>query len=244
MKNKVIAIIFAVTLVVSACTGNSKNEENKTASNVSSNHIKTVGVKVLKEKEVPNYSYMFVSDKGNNYWIAASKMQVKVGDSVYYNGAIQMNNFKSATLDTTFETIFFVNKCSTSKADLANEAFSGVISSFHKSAEKDKVVKVNLKKNKGELTIADLFKDKDKYNGKVVTIRGVVVKYLPEIMNKNWIHLQDGTEYSGNNEIVITTLDKTEKGKTVTFKGKLSTNVDFGYGYKYNVIIQNAHLVK
>jgi hypothetical protein len=255
MKNKLIVILFAVALVFTACTdNNTKVKEQKSVSNTP-NPVKVVSAKVLKHKDVPGYSYMFVSDKGKNYWIAASKMEVNVGDSVFFNGAMEMTNFTSTTLDTTFKSILFVNKCSTNKSDImpANglskekeemlKPHSGMISSFHKKAEKDKLVKVNLKKKKGELTIAELLRNRDKYNGKEVTIKGVVVKYLPGIMNKNWIHLQDGTSSHGIGEIVITTLDKVQKGQTVTLKGKLATNVDFGYGYKYNVIIQNADLV-
>jgi hypothetical protein len=255
MKSKLSIIIFAVAIVLSACTDNSKVNEKKSVS-TAPNSAKVVGAKVLKHKDVPGYSYLFVSDNGNNYWIAASKINVNVGDSIYYNGAMEMTNFTSKTLDTTFESILFVNKCSTNKSELipANGLskekekmlmpHSGMISSFHKKAEKEKLVKVNLKKKKGELTVADLLKNSEKFSGKEVIIKGVVVKYLPEIMNKNWLHLQDGTDYNGNGEIVITTLAKVKKGQTVTMKGKLSTNVDFGYGYKYNVIIQNADLVK
>ena len=73
-------------------------------------------------------------------------------------------------------------------------------------------------------------------------LRGKVVKFSPEIMGKNWIHLRDGsgTAAAKNNDLVLTTKDQAKIGAVVTVKGILRTDKDFGHGYAYEVIIEDA----
>jgi len=59
-------------------------------------------------------------------------------------------------------------------------------------------------------------------------------------MGKNWIHLQDGTEKDGNFDLVITTLVNAKLGEIITLTGKVVLDKDFGYGYKYDVLIEDA----
>jgi hypothetical protein len=77
--------------------------------------------------------------------------------------------------------------------------------------------------------------------GDEVAIRGRVVKYSPRIMGTNWIHLQDGTEgKNGSNDLVITTDGVASVGDLVVVKGVVSADKDFGYGYKYDVMVEGA----
>jgi len=92
----------------------------------------------------------------------------------------------------------------------------------------------------GGITISDLYSNRDSYADKMVKVRGEVVKVNPDIMGINWIHIQDGTSDSGNFDLTVTTHDKPEVGDIVTFEGKISVNKDFGAGYKYNVIMEDA----
>ena len=97
---------------------------------------------------------------------------------------------------------------------------------------------------KGAISLHDLFSGRDKLAGKTVILTGKVVKFMPEIMNKNWIHLQDGTSYNGFNDITITSLEKVKVDEIVTLKGTVVLNKDLGSGYKYDVLIEDAVVVK
>jgi hypothetical protein len=61
-------------------------------------------------------------------------------------------------------------------------------------------------------------------------------------MNRNWIHLKDGSkdEY----DLVITSEHAIPEGHTVTLKGTVALNKDFGAGYKYAIIVEDAHLLR
>jgi len=92
--------------------------------------------------------------------------------------------------------------------------------------------------------IADLLSGKKGFEGKTVRIKGSVTKFNPEIMGKNWIHIQDGTEFEGGFDLTITTDKTVSVGDIVTFEGKIFLDKDFGYGYVYNIIMEEGKLVE
>src|SRR3990172_9486822 len=91
-------------------------------------------------------------------------------------------------------------------------------------------------------TVGELYAEKDKLNGKKVIVRGKVVKFNSGIMGKNWIHLQDGSGKQGTNDITITTNQSVKAGDTILATGNLAINKDFGGGYNYEVIVEEATL--
>ena len=81
-------------------------------------------------------------------------------------------------------------------------------------------------------------------NGKEVLLRAKVVKYNGGIMGKNWLHVQDGSGAAGTNDLTVTTSAPAELGQVLLIKGTLATGKDFGAGYKYAVLIEDATLTQ
>jgi hypothetical protein len=94
------------------------------------------------------------------------------------------------------------------------------------------------------ITIAKLLTDKKDYEGKVIKVKGQVTKYNGGIMGKNWIHIQDGTEYKDSYDLTVTTDITVAVGETVTFEGKIALDKDFGYGYVYEVIMEEGKSIQ
>ncbi len=103
---------------------------------------------------------------------------------------------------------------------------------------------VDIELEEGLLTIAEILKDRESLAGKSISFKGEVVKYNPAIMGRNWVHIQDGTDYSGEYDLTITTSDVVSVGDQVVFTGILALDRDFGYGYKYSTIVEGAVLKK
>ena len=93
----------------------------------------------------------------------------------------------------------------------------------------------------GGKTIAELYAEKDLLAGQKVTVRGKVVKTNAGIMDKNWLHVRDGSGVEGTNDLTVTTAGELPKvGDTVLVTGALAVNKDFGMGYQYPVIVEDA----
>jgi hypothetical protein len=89
--------------------------------------------------------------------------------------------------------------------------------------------------------ISELFKNRANYEGKTVTVSGTCVKINKMIMGRNWVHIDDG---SMDGDLTVTTLDEVPVGATVAMTGTITLNKDFGAGYRYEVIMENAQVVK
>ncbi len=106
---------------------------------------------------------------------------------------------------------------------------------------------LNIKKAEGadSYTVGECFEKARELDNTKVIVRGKVMKVSTMIMGKNWVHIQDGTGYSMNSthDLVVTTQAMPEKGSVVTFSGTLRANRDFGFGYKYATILEEAELL-
>jgi hypothetical protein len=95
----------------------------------------------------------------------------------------------------------------------------------------------------GGKTVAEVFAEKDQLAGQPVIVRGKVVKSNPDIMGKNWLHVRDGSGAEGTNDLTVTTAGAVPSvGDTVVVKGALALNKDFGMGYQYDVIVEDAEV--
>ena len=94
------------------------------------------------------------------------------------------------------------------------------------------------------ITIGRLLADKKSFSGKTIRVKGQVTKINEQIMGKNWIHIQDGTDAEGAYDLTITTAQTAAVGEIVTFEGKIALEKDFGYGYFYKVLMEEGQIIK
>ena len=100
-------------------------------------------------------------------------------------------------------------------------------------------------KEKNTLTVAEVFANPDKYVDEVITVKGKVTKVSNAIMHRNWLHIQDGSNFKGMNDLVFTSSESLPTvGSIIYAKGIVVKDKDFGYGYFYPVIIENATFKK
>jgi sporulation protein YlmC with PRC-barrel domain len=95
----------------------------------------------------------------------------------------------------------------------------------------------------GGQTVAEIIANKASLSGNEVTVRGKVMKMNAGIMGRNWMYLSDGTVGpGGEKEIMVTTDDVAKVGSIVVVRGPVATDQDYGYGYRYDVLIVKAKL--
>lgn len=233
-----VSILIAIAMFVQCKPNNEKTEALKTEESI----VEDLNIHQITVKEVLNanaYTYLLVNEGEKEYWIAVPKTEVKVGKTYTYEGGMEMKKFESKDLKRTFDSVLFVEGLIDPTPSAATETAidpKTIINSTQLSK--------GITLAKGAISLHDLFYGRDKFEGKTVILTGKVVKFMPEIMKKNWIHLQDGTSYNGFNDITITTLDKVKVDEIVSLKGTVVLNKDLGSGYKYDVLIEDAVVVK
>ncbi len=188
------------------------------------------------------YTYLNVSEDGQMTWIAIPKKDVKKGGTYYYRGGLKKTNFKSIEHDRVFETLYLVSDVS-EEPGMTGMQTGG---SPHGNVTETPSLEQNTKLDPppGGISIAELFANRKKYDGQTVRITGKCVKLNNMIMSRNWIHLQDGSLKDNKADLTVTTTENVPLGAVVSFEGKIALNKDFGAGYKYEIIMEEATLIQ
>lgn len=228
-------MIFCFVLFISC--NQKKKDYSPVVDTVAQNEV------VINEvQQTGAYTYLLVQNSDKEFWMAVSKMDVKVGEKVYFIDAMEMQNFESKELGKVFESIVFVDKVSKTPID-ASSAKEAYIAK-KKEANKALLDSIQLDPVEGGQQIGELYEKSGEYNAKKVKVRGQVVKINADIMDRNWVHLVDGTEGLGKSDMTFTTQELVKVGDTVILEGTLALDREFGAGYTYPVIVEKAVLIQ
>jgi hypothetical protein len=195
---------------------------------------------IIKEVvQTTNYSYLKVTENDKEEWLAVPLSDAKIGETYYYAGGMEMSNFESKELKRTFDKVLFLDGISKAPitAQNANSMQQTAVQGSPKS-EKQQVRKMD--PVQGGISIAELYAKKDSYTGKTVKIKGQVTKITEAVMNKNWIHIQDGTQNGEDYDLTVTSLITPKIGDIITVEGKITLDKDLGHGYKYKILMEDA----
>jgi hypothetical protein len=216
--------------------------------------------KVVETTNAAGYTYVRVDTGGKKLWAVTTQFPVAVGDTVTVGAGMPMDNYHSKSLNRDFDRVYFtgsinVNGGAAGAAPALPPGHPAIpaggmagLPAGHPSLTApagDAAIDLKgIKKAEGGKTIQEIYAARKKLAGKEVTVRGKVVKYNAMILGKNWLHIQDGSGSAekGDNDLTVTSADSTSLGATVLVSGIVHTNRDFGAGYKYEVIIEDAKL--
>ncbi len=189
------------------------------------------------------YTYMHLQKGALDVWAAGPEFDAKVGETVAVSLEMPMQNFESKTLKRTFPLLYFVAEVARNgqQPSGGKTPAAPAMATGH-GADRAAVVVEKLPPPAGGLSVADVFTRRAALSGKSVTVRGTVVKFNGGIMDRNWLHIQDGsgTSDAHNNDLTVTTDATVKVGDVVTLSGVLGTDKDFGAGYAYDAIVEKA----
>jgi len=230
--------LFAIMIVLFAACSEKEQPENKNPEPMMTQQTAAGihNVTVEEKMDASSYNYLKVNEDGKSFWIAISTMDVKVGDKIAYSKFIEMKNFKSETLDRTFESILFVDDARKAGAESMD------IKSPHSQVASSKDAKIKVEPLKDGYSIEQIYAKKSSLENQTVKVKGVVVKVNNDILETNWVHIQDGTGKDGTHDLLVTTNESVEVGQTIVAKGKLIKDKDFGSGYFYNVLLEDSKI--
>lgn len=193
--------------------------------------------KVTEVLESAGYTYAEVDTGSEKVWAATSTTTVKVGDMIAFTTEMPMKDFHSKSMNRDFPLLYFVSEFITDRP--GQTVTSSEQHSPHSMSKQD-VTAIPVKgvdKIEGGKTIAEVYTDKEKLNGKLIRVRGQVTRYTANVMGKNWLHIKDS---STQEDLTITSNDTAELNSVVVIEGTLALDKDFGYGYVYPLIVQDA----
>jgi hypothetical protein len=229
--------------------------------------------KVVEKIDVSQYTYLKLATASGEVWAAVTRTDKKVGDEVGVGNAFPMQNFESKELNRKFDVVYFGTLAGVGGEVAAMPPAMGggmggamgggtppaggegappnpaQLAAQHQAVVTGpndvKVQKVTKATGADGHTVEEIWTQREKLKGKPVTVRGQVVKFTP-VMGKNFLHLRDGSGSADKktNDLTITTADAVGVGDVVTAKGVIVTDKDFGAGYAYPVIIEDAKVAK
>jgi hypothetical protein len=228
---------------------------------------------IMETMNASGYTYMLIENQAKKTWVAVPAAKVENGETVSYFEGIEMKNFTSKSLNRTFETVVFSPGLADQKAaDTQNiqnpkqpattDSFTAAIQAEKENVQPDistavsggsagaiaPLEEISIEKATADngYTVEEIFEKANRLAGKKVQVHGKVVKFSPMIMGKNWIHIQDGTgnPIHNSHDLVVTTTETVEVDSIITVEGQLNSEKDFGAGYKYAAIIEDASITK
>lgn len=257
MKQIVTVIIFTLILascdrgpkVISAPVNTSTTEsksntgifaDNGSVDNVGSDMAPVSAdvhtVEVLEVLPTDKYVYMRVKEGSEEFWVATGKKEVKIGEKYFYKNGILKRNFESKEYNRIFDKVYLV-----SNIVAANHGGNMNANLNANTESQSSEIKIESVEVPGSIKISEIVNNPQKYKGQSIQVSGTCTKLNPNIMGRNWIHLKDGSadEY----DFVITSDAAVPEGHTVTLKGDVALDKDFGAGYMYKLIVENGEIV-
>ncbi|HEY2510115.1 MAG TPA: hypothetical protein VGI39_04645, partial [Polyangiaceae bacterium] len=194
---------------------------------------------VREHVDVSQYTYLRLASDAGETWAAVYRAPVKDGTTVTVERAIPLTHFHSAELKRDFDEIWFGVLPGYDTAPPAPGAPSAMAA---KNAPAASASSPAAKAPANALPIATLARDASKLEGTRVTVAGRVVKENDGILGRNWIHLQDGSGSAGDgtNDVLVTTDGTAKVGDSIVASGTVRTNQDFGSGYAYKFMLEQA----
>ncbi len=196
---------------------------------------------LLEKIPAAPYVYLRLQTARGEIWAAVSDAPVDVGAEVTVYQSMRMGQFASKTLQRTFEEIYFGSLTAPGAPVAAGNPHAAVAQPTATAVDK-----VEGASGADARNVEQTWAEGASLSGKTITVRGKVVKYNPGVMGKNWIHLQDGSGDAGKgtNDLTVTSLDETAIGDIVTVTGTVSVDKDFGAGYRYPIIVEDAKVLR
>lgn len=211
--------------------------------------------KILEIKPAMGYKYLKIDENGTQLWVAIANAPVAIGDKIGYDKKTMMQNFQSKTLNQKFKEIFFASDVYLPKKVQKPQSMKAMLGLSPSKKDPHAGMGRDMTPTEEGKTAAQPFVKKDAYTveeihmwrkdlkDQTISIKGSVFKVSHAIMKLDWVHLGDGTgnEKKLTDDLVFTAASTTiNQGDKVIATGKVIVDKDFGYGYFYKVIIQDA----
>jgi len=230
--------LIATVLVLSAC--NQEKKQKSTGKELTGFQFHKV--EIISVFPAEDQTILRVSEKGKVYWIATPKTNITEGELYLYNAIDTQlrTNYRCEAINQQLDSILIVQKLTLDGEKKIAEEKPAMPHNHKGGRVIPSKANVSIQPSNGCITISDVYKQKASLAGKKIKVKGKVVKVNPQIMGHNWVHIQDGTSFSNEFDLTVTTQEQVNVEDVVIFEGTISLEKDFTAGYFYPVIMEDA----
>ncbi|MDD5302066.1 MAG: nucleotide-binding protein [Elusimicrobia bacterium] len=184
---------------------------------------------VLETLDDGTYTFARLDTVVGEKWAAVPRSKLAKGAKIKVYVSANRQPFESKTLKRTFDGMLF-GSLESPRAPVTVPGLDPI--------------KVEKASGPDARTVAEVYAQRAELKGKEVLLRAKVMKITPEVMDRNWVHLRDGTgdAKTGDHDLTVTTKETLAVGKVVTVRGTIALNKDMGAGYKFPVLLEGAKL--
>ncbi len=239
--NRLLPYLLCFSLMTACQDTNETPAETNVASNTqttpeASTEIASYSGTVIETMSAGGYTYVHIDTGTETVWAAGPTSTVQVGEVLSISQRMPMRNFHSKSLNRDFDVLYFVDKL----GEPTNAATN--IQQPHNKLSTPSTVKldIDIAPIDGGKTIAEILEQKSSLSDQSVKVRGKIVKYTRQVLGKDWIHIRDS---SGEGDLTITTNSRVSLGDVVVAEGVIKLNRDFGFGYVYDVLMEDATVI-
>ena len=219
-------------------------DDSSGSSDKDSKEVSIISGAVAEILDVADYTYIKIVQNDSFTWLATNKIELNKGDHIEFAENDPFYDFESKTIERTFEKIYFVADISVNGVSTADFTSSLEDTDLTSETTTSTSRKTDPKETSHSFTtLADLLDKPDPFVDQSVEISGKVVKVNNEVMGRNWVHLVDQSLAQKKQDLTLTTQATVQVNQVVVMRGRLALNRDFGSGYSYPVIIEDAVLV-
>jgi hypothetical protein len=203
--------------------------------------------KVLERIDAGSYSYLRIASPSGEVWAAVPVTPVATGIDVEVEAPLWMDGFESKTLKRRWDRIAFGTLSDGAPAAAGARIAPAPAArpfSHPAAAPAAEVGPVRVERATGAngRTVGEIYAQRGSLSGREVAVRGKVVKFTAGVLGRNWIHLRDGTGAADTSDLTVTSAQDCKPGDVVLARGIASVDRDFGAGYRYPVIVEEARL--
>jgi hypothetical protein len=207
-----------------------------------------VAGRVLETMDAASYTYVRLATAEGEQWAAVPATPVAVGSEVTLASVMPMRNFTSKTLGRTFALIYFSTGFEGQRQGPPHAAAPAgfeALDAWADSKGKDSTGKAAAPAA-GAQPIAEVYRQRAALVDRAVLVQGRVVKLTTGVLGKNWVHLRDGSgsAQGHDDDLAITTTDDVKLGDVVAVRGAVHLERDFGAGYLFPVILEDARVIR
>lgn len=215
--------LFAGWLTLAALTGCYKPVGTEPPPDGWANNAPTIVEQVIAR---PGVELLAVRQGPWQTWVQVPAVGAKAGDYVLLGSGVARYDVDIPELGEQAREVVDIAHVRVVDAETAQRVIAA-------SAPKDAVA------------VGTIYAELEQRADQEVVVYGTVVKATSAV-GSVWVHLQDGTgdAAAGTHDLTVQTTQLVARGQRVAFRGVLRSDVDLGFGYHYDALIESAERVE